>query len=182
MLKNTMYSLSVQGAGASSFEFKNNSGHEFRSFVENLTMNCATIICSRYRTDLFYFSKDDHQDEIMRVWCSMTSKKFSPAIRNKFIKASGEKEVLQLYFTSLQYLARIPDWFYLYNNQFNLALNFENNHPIHREILGCANYLAAINISENLLIIPNTKLKNRYILSKNNKFFASEAAKNYLKN
>jgi len=176
-----MYSLTVQGARASSFEFRNNSGHQFRSFVENLTSKCATIICSRYRTDLFYSSKNDHQEEIMSVWCDMTGKKFSPKIRNKFIRATGEKDVLQLYFTSLQDLARMPDWFFLYVKQLNLVLNFENQHPIHTEILNCANYLASKNIAEYLPLIQKTNSSNRFALT-NNYVFASEAIKQYPKN
>lgn len=177
-----MYSLTIQGAHASSYRFKSNSGQEFRSFVESLTLNATTLICSTYRTDLLYLGEEDHQEEIMKAWCKLVGKSISPEVRRRFIRAKGEKNTLESYFISLIYLARMPSWFNNYSKQLNLTIDQEPKHIIHKKIVGCAMHLKSLNQSPFHPFINDDYNHVTHFLLKNTRSFAVEATKNYLSN
>jgi hypothetical protein len=177
-----MYSITIQGANTSSFQFKNSSGQSFRSLVESLVLNSATLISSKYRIDLIYKSETDYQDEILRIWCKLIGKEFTTAVKLKFLRSQGRHETLEQYFTSLIYLARIPAWFKEYSRQLNLVLRQEPNHPIHKEIIGCALHLAKQKNSIHLPLQATGKHGIAHLLIKNMNEFAKSAAHGYLKN
>lgn len=177
-----MYFLSVQGAHASSFQFRNKSGHEFRSFVESLVLNHVTVICSKFRTDIIYVAEEDYQEKIMKAWCRVVGKEFSPEIRRKFLRFSDRKETLENYFISLIYLTRMPVWFDQYRQQVNLTIDQEPDHPIHKLIINCARYLAKGGVSLDLSLTDADKHSIAYFLLKNTKTFALEAARDYNSN
>jgi hypothetical protein len=177
-----MYSITIQGANTGSFQFKNNSGQGFRSLVESIVLNSATLISSKYRIDLIYKSETDHQDEILRIWCKLTGKEFTTAVKRKFLRSQGRHETLERYFISLIYLARIPAWFKDYSRQLNLVLHQEPNHPIHKEIVGCALHLARQKNSIHLPLDASDKYGVAHHLIKNMNAFAKSAAHGYLKN
>jgi len=177
-----MYSLSIQGTEANNFQFVNNSGHEFRSLVESLILNYVTLICSKFRTDLIYFSDKDVREEILKAWFRVVGVQYSPKLKKEFVLSSGENEVLENYFVSLVSLAKKPDQFFQYQKQLNLTIDQEQNHPIHKKIVGCAHHLASSTKSFNLPIIKADKHSIAYYLLKNTKSFASIAAKNYIDN
>ncbi len=181
-LRKQIYLLSVQGAHARGFQFKQNSGHEFRSFVESLVLNRTILVCSKFRTDLIYYSDTDRQEEILKVWCRTLGKDYSPGIFRKFLKSAGMHEVLENYFVSLIYLARILDWFHDSKKELNLIIDQEPNHPIHMEIVNCTNSLTRGKDSFSLPLIDADKQTIAYYLFKDTKSFAAKAAKDYLNN
>jgi hypothetical protein len=177
-----MYSITIQGTHTGNYQFRNNSGQEFRSLVENIVLNCATLICSKYRIDLIYHSDRDRQEEIIKAWCKIVGKEFSSGSKLKFIRSSGRQETLENYFVSLIYLARIPDWFQEYSRQLNLTIDQEPNHPIHKEIVGCAMYLSSCKDSIYLPLNRANKHTIACHLLKNTNAFARKAAQDYLNN
>jgi hypothetical protein len=179
---NQMNSFTIQGVNTGSFQFRHNSGQGFRSLVESLVMNSATLISSKYRIDLIYNSETDRQDDILKLWCTLTGKKFNIAVKQKFLKSRGRHETLEHYFTSLIYLARMPAWFSDYSRQLNLVLLQEPNHPIHKDIVGCARHLAKQKNSIHLPLDATDKYGVAQRLIKNMDAFASSAAQGYLKN
>ena len=177
-----MHLITVQGEKTGTFKFRDGSGQEFRSFVESLVLNSATIICSPYRIDLMYAGNEDHHDEILKAWCRIIGKDLNQEIKRNFIRTSGKLESLETYFTSLIYLARIPDWFNRYRYQLNLSIDQEPNHPIHKEIVECARYLATkVKHFERPFRTPDKSMM-AYHLFKNTRSFASHSAKKYLLN
>lgn len=181
-LVHKMYSITIQGANTNSFQFKNNSGQSFRSLVEGIVLNPATLISSRYRIDLIYKSEKNHQDEILRIWCKLTGKEFTTAVKQKFLRCHGRHETLEHYFLSLIYLARIPSWFKEYSKQLNLVLRQEPNHPILKEIVGCALHLAKQKDSIHLPLDATDKYGVAHHLIKDMNKFAKSAVLGYLRN
>lgn len=177
-----MYSITVQGTHTGTFQFRHGSGHEFRSFVESLVLNAATLICSRYRIDLLYYSETDRHEDIIRAWCKIVGKDFNPEIKRKFLRTKGRKETLEHYFTSLIHLARMPYWFQDYKTQLNLTFYQEPYHLIHREIIDCALHLSSRNHPLDLPLVITDPGRVAHFLFKTTKSFASEAAGRYLKN
>jgi hypothetical protein len=177
-----MFSLIVQGAHANSFAFKQHSGFEFKSFVENLTLSNVTLISSRYRIDLIGSSSEDRMEDIMRAWCRITGRDFNSTNKRKFIRSKGRKEAMENYFTSLLYLLRMPDWFMEYAEELNKVISQQPDHPIHKELINCAQFLAGRNNLVDLAITQSEeKAETKYLLQ-NLHQFATNSASGFLKN
>ena len=177
-----MYSLRIQGDIASKFAFKQNSGHEFRSFVESLVLNYVTIVCSKYRTDLIYFSEHDRQDELLRAWFKVCGIPFDLKLAEEFKRSEGQNEVFENYFVDLVYLARKPDRFYLYQKQLSLTVQQEPKHPIHQKLISCAQHLASNTKSFSTPLIMADTPSVAYQILKETKTFATNAASGYIDN
>ncbi len=177
-----MYSITIQGTHTSSYQFRNNSGQEFRSLVESIVLNYSTLICSKHRIDLIYYSDVDRQDEIMKAWCKVVGKEFSTDSKAKFLRSSSRLKTLENYFVNLIYLARMPKWFHEYSKQLNLTIEQEPNHPIHKEIVACALHLASLKNSVRLPLNQANQHTIAYHLLKDTNAFAQRAAKDYLNN
>jgi len=177
-----MYSITVQGVCTGGFQFRNNSGQEFRSLIESMVLNYVTLICSPYRIDLIYYSDQNRQEEVIKTWCKVIGKEFTSSVSKRFLKSEGLESILENYFTSLLYLSRIPEWFQQYSRQFNLTTEQEPNHPIHKKILDCARFLASRQSSIKFPLTITNHHSLAYYLLKDHKDFAIQAAKNYLNN
>ena len=177
-----MRSLLIQGINAKKMQLRNNSGQEFRSLVESISLNRTVLICSPYRTDLIYESKENLEEPILRLWCKIAGADFNAKLLSEFARGDNEYVTFENYFTSLKKLSFSPFWFSLYRSQFYRVIRQEPNHPVHRKLIGCAEFLATKKYYKVLrrFLRPNDEYALNPFLSSRD--IAEDAQQNYLTN
>lgn len=140
-MKNIQY-LSIQGRYAPSFWFKHYDAYHFRSVIESITLSRALIISSVYRTDIFFRSKEDQMELILKIWCVLKEFKLTSAVKNKFIRTSNEREAFEFYFDTLFHLMHHPLHFEKYKEHLTEIQLQESNNPILNELMQCDVHLS----------------------------------------
>ncbi len=177
-----MNSLIIQGVEALRFQFRANSGQEFRSLIESITLKRSALICSPYRIDLIYDSVENIQDRVLILWGKMVGMKRHEINKKSFLAGNDELSTLSNYFFALRMLSFSPYWFRLYRTQFFKVVGQEPDHPVHKKLIGCGNFLVTKKHYKMLkrFMRPN----DTYLFPgmMNNREFARIANKLYLSN
>ncbi len=135
------YLISIQGKYAVHYRFKEQSAQNFKALVQAITGKCCAVVSSRFRTDVIYCSNKITPKNILQLWAMNLHEEFSRKQRHLFIFKSGKENVLNYYFSSLNKLSHLSDWYQEYVSEFNQLLSLDRNNPVLKMIAECDNYL-----------------------------------------
>lgn len=140
-MKNIQY-VSIQGRCAPSFWFKYHDAHHFRSLIESITLCRGLVISSMYRTDIFFCSKEDKTDLILKIWCLFKGFNYTQEIKSKFIRTANENEAFEFYFDTLFHLMHHANHFEKYKEELTEIQLQEQDNEILNELMQCDLHLS----------------------------------------
>ncbi|WP_420317363.1 hypothetical protein [Ekhidna sp.] len=129
--------IHIQGKEAPKFSFRNKTAQNFKSLIQSITDGSSLVISSLYRTDVLYHAKEDHSDDIFKLW-SLQEESFDPS---KLQIVEGRDQALELFFTSLVSFSSASKWYEAYLEEFGHACSLDRNNPILKDLKLCEQYL-----------------------------------------
>lgn len=114
---------------------------DFKSLIRTVTSGRVLMVSTKFRSDLFYYSKESKSNEILKLWALYTKADFSNLDQNDYSTSIGEEESLSNYFLSINKMS--SNWFHyrLYKKTFRQVYNHDPDNPVASMVLQCDHYL-----------------------------------------
>lgn len=136
-----LHYIHVQGKEAQLFSFRNQTAQNFKSLVQSVSEGASLVISSHNRTDVFYSSKSDLSETVIKLWSLQETSLDTSMLE----MVHGREACLELFFTSLVSLSSVNSWYEAYLDEFRKACSLDQNNPILKDLKLCEQYLQESN-------------------------------------
>jgi hypothetical protein len=159
-----LHLIAVIGKSASKLYMDQKYISDFKSLIRTVTSGRVLMVSTKFRSDLFYYSKESKSNEILKLWALYTKADFSNLDQNDYSTSIGDEESLSNYFLSINKMS--SNWFHyrLYKKTFRQVYNHDPDNPVASMVLQCDQYLIENTDVKRTLLIKtheksNAKLK-----------------------